>query len=86
MYYVEMTDTFAGELNYSWVKRYIVKAETLKACMRKIAMETGYNARYKWRIGQDDATYKVTGACIGYSVQWVDDTFTLGLGNDVTRL
>jgi len=73
MYYVEMTDTFAGELNYSWVKRFVVKAETLKSCMRKISMETGYNARMQWRIGDEDAMYKVTGACIGYSVEWLNE-------------
>lgn len=74
MYYVEMTDTYGGELNYSWVKRYIVKAETLKACMRKISMETGYNARYQWRMGDEDAMYKVQGACIGYSVRYLSES------------
>lgn len=74
MYYVEMTDTFGGELNYSWVKRFIVKAQTLKACMRKISMETGYNARMQWSMGIDEeAMYKVTGACIGYSVEYVPE-------------
>lgn len=76
MYYVEMTDTFSGELNYSWVKRYIVKAKTLKACMRKVAIETGYNARMRWRIGQECAMYKVRGNCIGYSVNLCVDEMT----------
>lgn len=73
-YYVEMTDTFGGELNYSWVKRFFVRAQTLKSCMRKVAMETGYNARMQWRMGDDEAMYKVTGACIGYSVRYLSES------------
>ena len=26
MYFVEMTDTFGGEANYSWVNRFLVNA------------------------------------------------------------
>lgn len=73
MYYAEMTDTFSGELNYSWIRRYLVKAETLKACMRKVSMETGYKARMQWCAGQDEAVYKARGACVGYSVRYVSD-------------
>jgi hypothetical protein len=71
MYYVEMTDTFAGELNYSWVKRYIVRGESLKECMRKVSMETGFKARKVWSVGECSAMYRVQGAWIGYSVEYV---------------
>ena len=73
MYYIEMTDTFAGEMNYSWVRRYKVKAKTLKAAMRKVSMHTGYNARRQWNMGGEEAVYKVVGACIAYSVTRRDD-------------
>jgi hypothetical protein len=73
MYYVEMTDTERGNLNYSWVKRYIVRGESLKECMRKISMETGFKARKVWSIGECSAMYKVLGAWIGYSVEYVPE-------------
>lgn len=76
MYYVEMTDTFSGELNYSWIRRFKVNAKTIVSAMRKVSMHTGYNARMQWRIGQDEAVYKVVGACVGYSVTWYDEKDT----------
>ena len=37
LYFVEETDTFGGEANYSYVKRYIVKASTERGALRKVA-------------------------------------------------
>lgn len=40
-FYVEITDTFAGEANYSWVTRHKVIATTERGAMRKIGRESG---------------------------------------------
>ena len=40
-FFVEMTDTFGSEANYSWVRRYIVTASTMKGAVWKVSRYTG---------------------------------------------
>ena len=41
--YIEVTDTFAGEANYSWVKRYeIDSADTMLKNVRRALKVSGY--------------------------------------------
>ena len=61
IYYVEVTDTFGGESNYSWVHRFKVHANTERGAMRKIERRLPYAggvakdwddgsvARWNWR-------------------------------------
>lgn len=73
-YYVELTDTYGGEANYSWVKRFLVKAETMRGAMRKVSRETGYAARKDF--GNDTtARFNVPGACLCYFAEWADSTY-----------
>lgn len=48
-FYVEITDTFAGEANYSWVTRHKVRASTPRGAMRRIGAESGLS----WRLTHD---------------------------------
>jgi len=59
MIYLELTDTFGGELNYSHVTRFKVKAKTLQGAVRKVSMETGLRFNY------NGVYYKAKRACIG---------------------
>lgn len=68
LWFVELTDTFGGELNYSWVKRYLVKAKTMKAAMRKVSIECGTKTR-KIRGYDNFATYEVTGANMAFTIE-----------------
>ncbi len=36
MFYVEVTDTYGGEANYSWANRYKVQASTFRGALRKV--------------------------------------------------
>lgn len=58
-FYFEMTDTFGTELNYCWLKRFNVKATSLKSALTKISKETGLNFRNQGNY------YKAKNACIG---------------------
>ena len=61
-FFVEVTDTFGGEANYSWVKRYLVTATTIRGAVWKLSRETGY----AWRIGYFGvgfARYAAAGVC-----------------------
>ena len=42
IFYVEVTDTFAGEANYCWVHRFKVHANTARGAMRKVERRLPY--------------------------------------------
>ena len=66
-YFVEMTDTYGGESNYSWVNRFLVRAVSMRGAISKVTRETGYHARVDYKYG-DMARYDATSACICYFV------------------
>ena len=59
-YYVEVTDLFCGELNYSWIHRYHVKASSSLGAIRKISKAYGLNFRFYYD-GVYHSTKKLTG-------------------------
>lgn len=70
-FFVEMTDTFSGEANYSWVNRFLVKASTMRGAIRKVTHATGYPAKMDYSTG-DLARYNVPGCALCYFVSWAD--------------
>ena len=71
-YFVEMTDTYCGEANYSWVHRFIVTASSFRGAMRVVTRETGYYAHKVMDCG-DFARYNVRGACVTFFVNSIPD-------------
>jgi hypothetical protein len=59
VFYFEMTDTFGGELNYCWLKRFKITAKSLRGALIKLSRETGFNFR------NNGSYYQVKNACIG---------------------
>ena len=59
-YNVYITDTFAGELNYCWVTKFKVKANTERGAVWKVARQTGFKFRYEY-----EEVWKAKNACIG---------------------
>jgi len=57
-YQVEITDTFGGEANYSWVRRYLVRAKSQAGAVQKMARTYGSG----WRT--DGYRWLMQGACI----------------------
>ncbi|RTL04187.1 hypothetical protein EKK58_11095 [Candidatus Dependentiae bacterium] len=51
-YKIEVTDTFGGEANYSYVSRLTIQAKSLRACVLQLGKETGYNWRFKDNLGE----------------------------------
>ena len=58
-FYFHLTDTFGGETNYSWIRRYFVDAYSLHGALCIIARETGYH----FNLYCTDI-YHAKGACI----------------------
>ena len=62
-YQIEVTDTFAGEANYCWVRRYTIEARSKRGAVTKLAREHGKGWRVDWDSG-DTARYNLQGAAV----------------------
>lgn len=58
-WFAEVTDTFAGEANYCWVRRYRIRAATQRGAVCKLSKETNYSFRNAY-----DERYNAQGACV----------------------
>ena len=70
---IEITDTYGGEANYSWVKRWLVKANTERGAISKLARLEGGGFRLDWNSG-DTARYNLKGACVCAFVSYLEDS------------
>lgn len=70
-YTIEVTDTFGGEANYSWVKRYLVTANTQRGAILKLSRHYGGEWRNAYHAG-DISRYDMKGACICCFMEFVD--------------
>ena len=72
-YFVEITDTFAGEANYSWVKRLKVRANTMRGAVNKVSRDSGM----AWRCKADYCDMmrydSQSGATCFFIEEWHDD-------------
>jgi len=41
LYYIEITDTFGGEANYSWVTRHILRAKSPRGAINRLSRLSG---------------------------------------------
>lgn len=80
-FFVEMTDTFGGEANYSWVNRFIVSASSERGAIGKVTRRTGYRSR-----GVGCGRYDVPRCAICYFVEWVDADQAKALQDNYSRI
>ena len=66
----EITDTYAGEANYTWVRHYTIQANTMRGAVQKLAREHGSGWRKEYDAG-DVTRYNLQGACICMFVEEV---------------
>lgn len=62
-YSIEVTDTYGGEANYCWVRRYTVKARSIRGAANAMARREGTGWRADYNDG-NEARYNLSGACI----------------------
>lgn len=84
-YFVEMTDTFAGEANYCWVNRFIVSASSHRGAMRRVCNRTGDKVYCVDRYNEPQ-TWDSTIGCIRYFVEYVDDDDIARMTADYSRI
>jgi hypothetical protein len=64
-FFVEITDTYGGEANYSWVKRFLVSAKTIRGAIVKVSKNQGMQGTLRRVENYGDHTrHDVQGACI----------------------
>lgn len=64
-YFIEVTDTFGGEANYAWVKRFKVSASSMLGAIRKVSKECGYQGRLRKVLDTGELIrHDIRGACI----------------------
>jgi len=73
-FFFELTDTFGGEANYSWVKRFKVTAKTELGALRKVSKEIGLQGSLKRVMSGELSRWDVQGAamCLCCS-EWNDE-------------
>ena len=68
LYTAEVTDTFGGDANYCWVRRYTIKAKSALGAIQVLSRHEGLSFRKEY-----DGRYNAVGACICAFVQEADD-------------
>jgi hypothetical protein len=69
-YFIELTDTYGGEANYSWVKRFKVSAATMRGAITKASKEIGLQGRLNKQYDDGETVrYNVLGAALCLFVQ-----------------
>ena len=66
-YFIEVTDMYGGETNYSWVTRHVIKAKTLKGAKQRFSMMSGIN----WHYDGLKMVSKSGATC--YFIDWYDE-------------
>jgi len=72
VYFVELTDTFGGEANYSWVTRFKVHASSIVSAVRKVSKQTGLNFRKQWDSGDLVRYDSKSGATCLFVSEYID--------------
>ena len=70
-YYIEFTDTFGGEANYSWVSRFKTKATSAMGAMRKFGKEVGL----KFHCVEDHGYIKRYDSASGATCVFIEEMF-----------
>jgi hypothetical protein len=73
-YNLEMTDTFGGEANYAWVRRYTIKARSFRGAISALSRKLGGHFKINSNYG-DFARYDMIGAAICVFVYYADLEF-----------
>lgn len=60
---IEVTDTYGGEANYSWVRRFTFVASSVRGAIQMLAKEYGAGWRKDFDTG-DLAKYNLTNCAI----------------------
>jgi hypothetical protein len=75
-YFVEITDTFAGDANYSWATRHKVKASSMRGAVVRINRDSGLGFHKVDDLGDCIRYDSHSGATCAFIEQWDDERHT----------
>jgi hypothetical protein len=58
LYFIEVTDTYGGEANYSWVTRHLIKGSSIRGAINRFSRLSGLS----WRAVGNDRYDSLSGA------------------------
>jgi hypothetical protein len=70
LFFIEVTDTFGGEANYSWATRHLIRAASVRGAVNRFSRLSGMS----WRAVGCDRYDSKTGATCFFIEQWDGDT------------
>jgi hypothetical protein len=70
-WHIELTDTFSGEANYSWVTRHIVESPSRRGAVQKFSRMSGMNWHKVYEYGEF-ARYDSKSGATCFFIEWVD--------------
>lgn len=73
-YIVEYTDLFGGDLNYSFIERYIITAKNMRGAINKLSRHLGVNFR-GYYVSNDSSIYHSKSRCTGATIDYADDLY-----------
>lgn len=73
IYFIEVTDTFGGEANYSWVTRHVIAASTMRGAISKFSRLSGISWRYEYGNENDVMRYNSKSGATCYFIQTYSD-------------
>ena len=73
-FYIEITDTFGGEANYSWVTRHKVKAKSIRGAIVRINRDSGLGFHKVADYGDMVRYDSHSGSTCAFVEQWDNDT------------
>lgn len=68
-FYIEVTDTFGGDANYSWVTRHVIRAKTLKGAVQRFSRLS----RMSWHCVDDYGDSKRYDSASGATCYFIEE-------------
>ena len=72
-FFVEITDTFGGEANYSWVTRLKVSAKNQRGAVQKVGVFMGLQYHKEWDNGDMTRYTSKSGSTCYFIEHWEED-------------
>ena len=72
-YFIEVTDTFGGDANYSWATRHLIKGKTARGAVNRFSRLSGMSWRCVGNYGDQSRYDSKSGATCFFIEQWDGD-------------
>ena len=71
-FFVEVTDVYGGEANYSWVTRHKVRASTMRGAVNRVSRDSGLHWHCVGDYGDQKRFDSASGATCLFVSDWSD--------------